>query len=64
MPPSPKRPGSARSQKAKQAAEAKAISDQIDALLEAERNALAQHKSIVRILLLGECTRTRALYFH
>lgn len=50
---SPKRPGSERSMRAKEQAEAKAISDQIDAMLEAERASLEKHNSIVRILLLG-----------
>lgn len=54
MPPSPKRAASERHSRAKQAAEAKQISDRIDAMLEAERASVAKHKSVVRILLLGQ----------
>jgi len=36
------------------AAEAKLVSDQIDAMLEAEKVSLSNHRSVVRILLLGE----------
>jgi hypothetical protein len=51
---SPKRAGSDRGARAKkEAAEAKLVSNQIDAMLEAERASLSNHRSVVRILLLG-----------
>ncbi|KAG8835667.1 hypothetical protein FRC17_001856 [Serendipita sp. 399] len=50
---SPKRRNSDKHAKAKEAAEAKQISQRIDAMLEAERAALAKHTGIVKILLLG-----------
>lgn len=54
---SPKRVGSERGtrakEQAKQLADAKAVSDQIDAMLDAERAALQKHSSVIRILLLG-----------
>ncbi|PVF97034.1 G-alpha-domain-containing protein [Serendipita vermifera] len=54
MPPSPRRAPSERGEQARREAEAKQISNQIDAMLEAERAALARHTSIIRVLLLGQ----------
>lgn len=51
---SPKRGGTDRAAKAKKDADAKLVSEQIDAMLEAERNSLQKHRSVIRILLLGK----------
>lgn len=55
---SPKRGGGSAAERAakarKQEADAKLVSDQIDAMLEEEKNNLAKHRSVIRILLLGQ----------
>jgi hypothetical protein len=52
---SPKRGGSERGSKTtNDEAEARLVSDQIDAMLEAEKASLSNHRSVVRILLLGK----------
>ncbi|KAG8761094.1 hypothetical protein FRC14_007875 [Serendipita sp. 396] len=51
---SPKRRTPDKHAKAKEAADAKQISQRIDAMLEAERAAIAKHAGIVKILLLGQ----------